>query len=479
MRKPYSAALPAFFSVVSLVYGLASGCGGDVEETPAGPASSGAGGAGAGGGGAGGSAGDCSTVKCGEPGHVCVAGECVADCRKPGSVPCAAGTVCDVSDAGPGQCVAPGSPCLTTSEPEVCGDKVCGPGSACDGAGKCYPRVPCGTVICDESSCYGAACACSRAALCEPAPIGSVDGAGNGEPGTLHDDSFRSGIVDLEFDPACGAWAVTLISGPDYLRSIGPDGKVTSYTGVTNLNMGEVAVLQQIITPRSGPTIDWQDGPALDVSLSYICCETCGCVINASQPQGVARLEPMTGTLPIVIPSETYTKGIGPYGAGVTDTGPAGVTYGLDQVLYVGNVQVNGDYYRLDLKTQAQTLVATLPARVYASTPFDAVTMLVAVEGGDLYLVRPGTGETIKWAASDQPVTGMIRDFFDGSVYIARFDGSILKYDEKGMSTAFQTSKYPARLSIAPNGWLYALASPPPYYDHKPIVERWELPKTR
>src|SRR5687767_6164628 len=133
MMKAYSAALPALFSVVVLAYGLASGCGGDVEETPAGATSSGAGGAG-GGGGAGGS--DCSTVKCGDPGHVCVAGECVADCRKIGAVPCAEGTVCDVSDASPGQCVAPGSPCLTTSDPEVCGDKVCGPGSACDGAGK-------------------------------------------------------------------------------------------------------------------------------------------------------------------------------------------------------------------------------------------------------------------------------------------------------------------------------------------------------
>ncbi|HLM71744.1 MAG TPA: hypothetical protein VK459_03600 [Polyangiaceae bacterium] len=474
MMKPYSAALPALLAACAVAFSLGSGCGGDVEETSS-TASTGTGGAG----GAGGGISGCSTIKCGEPGEVCVAGACLVDCREPGSVPCAEGTACDVSDASPGQCVALGTPCLTTSEPEACGDRVCGPGAACDGAGKCYPRVPCATVICEGNNCYGSACACSRSAVCEPAPLGSVDAAGNGEVGTLHDNVFRSGIVDLEFDPACGAWAVTLLSGPDYLRSIGTDGKVTTYTGVTNLNMGEVAVLQQIITPRSGPTIDFQDAAGLDVALSYICCETCGCIINSSQPQGVARLDPTTGMLPIVIPSETYTKGTGPYGANVTDTGPAGVTYGLDQVLYVGNVKVNGDYYRLDLKTQAQTLVATLPARVYASAPFDAVTMLVALEGGDIHLVRPGSGEVTKWATSDQPVTGMIRDFFDGSIYIARFDGSILKYDEKGTASAFQTSKYPARLSIAPNGWLYALASPPPYYAHKPIIERWELPKTR
>jgi hypothetical protein len=253
---------------------------------------------------------------------------------------------------------------------------------------------------------------------------------------------------------------------------------VSTYTGVTNLNMGEVAVLQHIVTPRVGPVLNLDD-PGLDVALSYICCQSCGCQIDAATPQGVARLDSTDSSLPIVIPSATYTSGAGPYGVMVTDTGPAGVTYGLDRTLYAGNINENGDYYRLALETKQQTLVAKLPARVHASTPFDAVTMLVALEGGDLYLVRTESGASMKWSTSDAPVTGLVRDLFDGSVYVARFDGSIFRYDAAGAPSPYQTAKYPSRLSIAPNGWLYAIGRPPPYYDHKPIVERWELPKTR
>lgn len=468
--------LLSFFGFAGFA-GFVQGCGDGAQSSSGTSSTMGSGGA-AGAGGAGGGAADCNSLVCGGPGELCFNGQCMADCAKPGALPCSAGTVCNVSDEKPGQCVDPASPCVTSSEPEICGDKICGPGAACAGNGKCYPRVPCAGLLCEGNSCFGTDCSCSRNIVCEPAPLGSVDVNGSGAPGTLHENAFRSGIVDLEFDPACGAWAVTLISGPDYLRSMAPDATLSVYTGVTNLNMGEVAVLQQIVTPQAAPS-QFKENPGLDVSLSYICCQTCGCIVNASQPQGVARLDSLTGMLPIVIPSENYTQGSGPYGAKVTDTGPAGVSYGLDRVLYVGNIQTNGDYYRLDLNNQLQDLIATFPSRVHASAPFDPVTMLVALEGGDLVLLRPASGEITAWAKSDQPVTGLVRDFFDGSVYVARIDKSILKYDEKGVSSPFQASQYPARLSIAPNGYLYALSSPPPYFDHMPIIERWELPKTR
>src|SRR5262249_39618431 len=128
------------------------------------------------------------------------------DCTLPGGNPCAPGTVCDVSAANPGKCVDPSAPCVATSTPEMCGAKVCGPGSACDGAGKCYPRVPCGGVDCVGQTCHGTQCACTRALGCSPAPLGAP-----GDKGTLQDDAFRKGLVDLEFDPDCTAWGVTLI----------------------------------------------------------------------------------------------------------------------------------------------------------------------------------------------------------------------------------------------------------------------------
>ena len=139
--------------------------------------------------------------------------------------------------------------------------------------------------------------------------------------GTLQDDAFRNGVVDIEFDPMCTAWGVTLISGPDYLRSIAPDGTLKSISGVTNLNMGEVSVLQRVDVPKSG--VLPLDLPGLEVALSYICCATCGCQLD-STPQGVAHLDPLTSMIPLVIPSKTFTTGNGPFGATCSTPAPRG-----------------------------------------------------------------------------------------------------------------------------------------------------------
>lgn len=456
--------------------GGATGAGGGATTTTT------AGGAG-GAGGTGGAPG-CEATGCAGPGEVCEAGRCVQDCRKPGAAPCADDTYCDVSDAGPGQCVGLGSPCLTTSAPEPCGDRVCGPGSLCGGNGQCYPRVPCGGVNCNDEGCWGTQCACTRSIGCSPAPLGAP-----GEAGTLHDDAFRAGLVDLEFDPTCGAWGVTLISGPDYLRSITPDGVVASYPGVTNLNMGEVSVLQDIVVPKSGHVagpVPPLRGPGatppppadLEVAMTYICCSSCGCQLQTT-PQGVSRFDPMTGMLPLVIPSQTFTTGQGPFGATVIDTGPAGLTYGTDRVLYVGNVDVNGDYHRLDLATDQKSVVTTFASRVYASAAYDAVHNLVALEGGEIRLLRLLDATSEVWAVSDSPVTGLVRDTFDGSVYVARADAAIWRYDEHGQGAPFAAAQSRSRLSIAPDGHLYAIHIPSPVADANPTFERWELPKTR
>ena len=80
---------------------------------------------------------------------------------------------------------------------------------------------------------------------------------------------------------------------------------------------------------------------------------------------------------------------------------------------------------------------------------------------------------------STSPVTGIVRDFFDGSVYVARRDGAIWKYDENGKGAAFQSAANPARITVAPNGYLYAIEIPPPFADVPPTIERWALPTVR
>lgn len=470
--------LPSLIAAVTLSCALSLvACGGDGDQATGGGNTSTTT---AGGGGQGGEAGGkptCADVLCSGPGELCQDGECVIDCRRTGAQPCPDDTYCDASDASPGQCVGLGSPCLTTSGAQPCGDRVCGPGSICDGAGQCYPRVPCQNVDCDEGSCWGTACACERAIGCSPAPVGAP-----GEPATLHDPAFSGGLIDLEIDPLCNVWGVTMLSGPDYLRSIAPDGTVSTYPGVTNLNMGEVAALQHIVVPKSATTTFDPPRPPppddIDLALTYICCSACGCQLS-STPQGVSHFDPDTGELPLVIPSQTFTDGAGPFGVYFIDTGPAGLSYGTDRVLYVGNVDENGDYHRLDLATNKTTLVTTFPSRVHASTPFDALHMLVALEGGAIHKLRLTDATSEVWTTVDSPVTGIVRDFFDGAVYVARADSTIWKHTEDGTGEQAWTTNGPARLALSPDGHLHTLELTAPVSDIKPVFARWQLPTTR
>lgn len=334
-----------------------------------------------------------------------------------------------------------------------------------------------GSSACNPGNCPGV-CeddVCTRYVSCEPAPLGAP-----GEVGTLQDPAFLKSLVDLEFDSACNAWGVTIISGQDYLRSIDPAGVVSSYAGVTNLNMGEVSILQNFLVPKSNRGA-WPTPPPpadLEVALTYVCCAGCGCQLD-STPQGVSRFDPATGQLPLVIPSMSFTTGQGPFGSVYLDTGPAGLTYGTDLVLYVGNVDVNGDYYRLDLTSSEKTLFTTFESRVYASAPFDDDHMLVALESGEVRLLSLAGATSALFTTSDQPVTGMIRDFFDGTVYIARQDGQIWKYTEDGAGELAWTAKNRPRLSIAPDGYLYAIEIALPVADVQPPIERWQLPLTK
>jgi hypothetical protein len=80
---------------------------------------------------------------------------------------------------------------------------------------------------------------------------------------------------------------------------------------------------------------------------------------------------------------------------------------------------------------------------------------------------------------SSSPVTGMVRDFFDGSVYVARRDKAIWKYDATGNGAVFQTAANPPRVTVGPDGYLYAIEIPAPFSNITPTFERWQLPTTR
>jgi len=298
-------------------------------------------------------------------------------------------------------------------------------------------------MTCFGGACWGTSCSATRRiSACTPASLtrlNEADFTGGGD----------GGLVDLEFDDACNAYGVTTISGRDYMRELHSDGALIQYDGVTNLNMGEVAVLRAY-------TGEFGTDPG-DAALTYICCATCGCV--GSDPQGVARLvrEP-SPTLPMVINAVPST-GMGPFGSAGFDTGPYGLTWGRDRTLYVGNVMVNGDFHRASLDTGTTAEVHRFESRVHASTTFSTSELLIALADRTLVRMSNDGLHTRPFATVSQDVTSLVRDPFNGAVYVSLRDGTVVSFDARGTASKpiVASPGQNGRIAYAPNGKLYYL----------------------
>jgi hypothetical protein len=395
---------------------------------------------------------------CAKPGTLCVSSQCQPACHLSGASACAAGTSCSVGDDTLGQCLPPGSPCLVTGASANCGAFVCGPGTLCHPQTKeCVADLPCLNVICNGTTCYGASCACKRPPPpCTPAPLAAMNKA-----------PFIWGLVDVDMDLQCGLWGVTVISGTDYLRRLDPDGKVLIVNGVTNLNMNEVAALQGYGSLFGGVIVE--------AALTYGCCATCGCYTNP--PKGVAWYDKANNALPMLIPTNAGLQGQGPFlDPGMhlhLDTGPTGLTWGLGNQLYVGNVAQNGDLHTVDLGVGKSKLLTQLPARVYASAPFDGTRLIVALEGKQVVQVDVVDGQWNTWAAVPSEVIAMQRDPYTGQVLAALANGEIRALTSKGKDLGvWQPQPKPGRVTIGPDGWLYHVT---PKVDANATIVRWQL----
>jgi hypothetical protein len=418
----------------------------------------------------------CSAATCSGAGKACVGGACVDDCRPTGAGACASGTACDFGD---GLCKASTTACFLGGDFQTCGGGQCGPGTACNGSGSCVVATAgCTGLSCDASGrCWGTGCPCDRPApSCAPAALDKLNQADF--VGSPVNGSNTEGAFDLDFDEICNAYAVTMISGPDYLRQLEPDGTLTSWTSTTNLNMGQVAVLRAIVGEFK--TIG-------DIAATYICCASCGCVETGQDGRlGVVHLDRASSSrpLPNVLPAKA-TSGTGPFGNASIDTGPYGLTWGGDKALYVGDVDTNGDYVRIDLSAVPPTrsTIASFPARVTAATPYDPTRLLVATVGGQLWMLTTADGTMTTWAKVAGDVTSLKRDRFTGRVY-AEVRGATLKILEiapdGSAQTTFQTPPRPGRIAIAPDGYLYHLSVfPQSYWQSKDTIVRWPLPAKR
>lgn len=421
----------------------------------------------------------CSAANCTGAGQSCRRGACVADCRPNDAQSCATGSVCDYSD---GLCRAATDACLADTTFVPCGMsggvmRTCGPGLQCDGQGSCLDTDGCAGLDCDASGrCWASSCSCTRPAPhCTPAPLDQLNRAEF--TGSLVNNNNTEGAFSLGFDDVCAAYAVTMISGPDYLRQMTADGMFTQWTSTTNLNMGEVAVLR-----LPGGELSTTLG---DVAATYICCAACGCVETGMDGRlGVVRLDRTSTTRPLPnVLAATPTTGTGPFGNTGLDTGPYGLTWGGDRALYVGNVHANGDFSRIDLAAGMATSVTTFSDRVVATTMFDAQSLLVAIQGGRVYAFNVYTGLSTLWSTLPADATSIARDRFTGHVFaeVHTAPPSIVELhaDGTGMQI-FQTPPRLGRIAIAPDGFLYHLSVYPlsNWMSHDSIV-RWALPAHR
>jgi hypothetical protein len=302
----------------------------------------------------------------------------------------------------------------------------------------CVPTSSCAAVACEPGTdrCWGDRCPCERP------PAGCTTLAPTAVP-----SAFLSGAFGFDIDDACNLYTATMLSGPDYVRRAAPNGQVTTWTSVANLNMGEVSA-QRRSNAGGG-------GEAANVAFTYICCASCGCA--STPPQGVGHVQ-SNGSLPVVVPA-TVTSGTGPFGSGGLDTGPYGLSVSAVGEFFVGNVRANGDYFRYDVAGGSITAITSLPRRVTASTSFDLDTMLVAVEGGGLHLVDRAPGGTVRALGTlGADVQSVRRDTFTGRFYASLRDGRVVSFASDGTGVTTEASGVGAsRIALSPDGWLYIL----------------------
>jgi hypothetical protein len=402
---------------------------------------------------------------CGAPNQQCVDGQCVTGCQGQDPDPCPMGQVCDVVS---GECHAPADACTLAGASEPCGAQSCGPGSVCDGMGACVPVAPCAGVVCSDTACWGSGCACERPKECTDPPLEALNGP------------FSEKLMGMDFADDCTAYMVTLRDGTDYLRRLRPEGELTEWPGVSNLDMGEVKVLRRLTVPQlhapkpvaSGPNPLPVEGLG-EVAITYTCIGGC----DGDIPQGVARLveDDPNDPLPIVIPATT-TTGVGPFLVAVADAGPQGLTWGEDRVLYVGNSTANGEYNTADLDMGVASVATTFPVRVHASAPVSPAHLLVALEGGAIHRFNVLTKQSAPLVEIGAHVTSLSHDSFTGQVYVATSNLEILVMDPwDGTFEKFADMPGKGRAAVSPSGKLYFV---PARYLQEGSISSWDLPGT-
>lgn len=374
------------------------------------------------------SASGCSIASCGVEGQACVQDRCVTDCRIATASACSAGKVCDFTD---GRCVGKDSPGVLTGGFQECigpnGKQQCGPGSLCSLDGHCAADGPCSELSCDETGrCYGTSCPTTR-----PAPLCTL-------PDLDKLTAVTPNAISFDFDRLCNSYVVTL-TGYDYLYQVAPSGDITTVAGYSDANMHEVV---------AAPLASSAKTPG-DVALIY--------GIHGSALSMLQRGEMMS--LPPLIPTSAVAAGVAPIGAPF-DTYSAGLTYGPQGRLFVGNVQVSGDLAEVNAKDGTTTTLYTDPngERITAAAQYNVRSLVIGMMSGELRLFDLGTKKmTVLSSGISEPIASLAMDRFTGTLYVGHMSGAVVTVNAKGEATPFAKHDLAARLRIGPDNALYCL----------------------
>jgi hypothetical protein len=408
---------------------------------------------------------------CDEPNQQCVDGECVTGCQGQDPDPCGPAQVCDVIS---GTCVDADAACALAGPSVDCGDKQCGPGTACDDQGTCLAVAPCALEVCTSGgACWGGACQCDRGVTCQDPAVDLLNGP------------FSADISGLDFADDCTAWAVTVSGGQEFVRRLNSAGELTTWGAIGDFDLGEVRVLRhltvpQLTVPPDGVVTNAPTDPVRvegygEVALTYICCPTCGDCANNPNARGVARLveEDPNMPLPIVIFAEP-TQGTGPFGNMAVDGGPQGLTWGEDRVLYVGNTKANGQFDTADLEAATVSPVFLFPDRTTAAAAISPVHLIVAVHPGQLHRLNTITLQTEFVVDLMSGVTSLSHDAFNGDVYAGLASLEVVRVRPfTGEVEDFAIMPAKGRVAVSPSGNLWF--TPVKYLNPAPLSP-WPLP---
>ena len=250
-------------------------------------------------------------------------------------------------------------------------------------------------------------------------------------------------IFDLDFDGLGNAYYAEFISGVDRMHRVAPNGTKTTYTGISDYNLGFGAA-------------SW-DGSI--VSGAY----------SGTTPRGVLLVDSnnVMQYLHAVAHNTCSTWNIDGYAL----CGPMDPEWGFDNWFYVGNLSGSGDVSRYNLTTKE--VIVTLPAFV-VSIATTSDLRLWAAAGNKLYSIDRVNGTYSEVATLGSAIVSISASQLHQRVYVERVGGVIESVSYAGTVTPFLSGfTRPAFITVGPDFALYRIEG---MVDDYSAITRHELP---